>query len=87
MIGFSDGWLVKRRFPVDMAGFAVGLGMIRRAVAAIDESDSEVTNDLMPYKAGHEEDLFLRRIGAKMEEMEALAQGCKQVLVWHTQVS
>lgn len=74
MIGFFDSWLSQRLFPVDMAGFAVGLEYL-----------DKYPNATMPYKAGFEEDGFLKSIGLKMDEIEPKAANCTDVLVWHTQ--
>lgn len=32
--GFYDGWVANRRFPVDMAGFAVSVSMILKVTSA-----------------------------------------------------
>lgn len=74
VIGFFDSWLSKRLWPVDMAGFAVSLDYMEK-----------VPNATMPYKAGFEEDGFLKNIGLKMHEIEPKAKNCTEVLVWHTQ--
>lgn len=57
-----------------MAGFAVSLEYLDRNRSAT-----------MPYKAGLEEDGFLKSIGLKMNEIEPKAKNCTEVLVWHTQ--
>lgn len=57
-----------------MAGFAVSLDYL-------DNSP----NATMPYKAGFEEDEFLKSIGLKMSEIEPKAKNCSEILVWHTQ--
>lgn len=74
MIGFFDSWVAHRLWPVDMAGFAVSLEYLERS-----------PNATMPYKAGLEEDGFLKSIGLKMNEIEPKAKNCTEVLVWHTQ--
>lgn len=73
MVGFYDGWPGDRRFPVDMAGFAVNLDYFQ-----IEDAN-------MPYIAGHEEDEFLQSIGLKLEHIEPKAKNCTEILVWHTQ--
>lgn len=73
VIGFSDSWFESRKFPVDMAGFAVTTELIKRH------------RPKMAYKAGHEEDLFLRALNVTFEDIEPLARDCTEVLVWHTQ--
>ncbi|KAG7313650.1 hypothetical protein JYU34_000809 [Plutella xylostella] len=71
VIGFFDSWPGARRFAVDMAGFAVNLQHLAPAAA-------------MPYKAGFEEDGFLKSNGFTLEDVEPLADNCTRVLVWHT---
>lgn len=57
-----------------MAGFAVNLEYL-----------SKSPNATMPYRAGHEEDGFLKSIGLKIDEIEPKAKNCTEILVWHTQ--
>ena len=73
VIGFSDPWFESRKFPVDMAGFAVSTELIKKH------------KPKMAYKAGHEEDLFLRALNVSFQDIEPLARDCTEVLVWHTQ--
>lgn len=63
-----------RAWPVDMAGFAVSLDYLENS-----------PNATMPYKAGFEEDEFLKSIGLKLDEIEPKANNCSEILVWHTQ--
>jgi len=63
-----------RRWPVDMAGFAVNL-----------EYMAQYPYVNMPYKPGYEEDLFLRSIGLQMSLIEPRGNNCTEILVWHTQ--
>lgn len=55
-----------------MAGFAVSL-------------DYNLENATMPYKAGYEEDEFLKSIQLKIDDIEPKANNCTEILVWHTQ--
>lgn len=57
-----------------MAGFAVSMDVL-----------TQNPNATMPYKAGYEEDEFLRSLDLKMEQIEPLANNCTEILVWHTQ--
>lgn len=41
----------------------------------------------MPYKAGYEEDSFLKSIGLKIDDIEPKANDCSEVYVWHTQTT
>ncbi|XP_071438860.1 galactosylgalactosylxylosylprotein 3-beta-glucuronosyltransferase S-like isoform X2 [Hetaerina americana] len=74
VVGFFDSWTAKRKFAVDMAGFAVSVNYLMHK-----------PNATMPYKAGYEEDLFLRSLEITYDEIEPKAKLCSQVLVWHTQ--
>lgn len=72
VIGFFDSWPAKRIWPVDMAGFAINLQYLKQ-------------NASMPYKAGFEEDRFLRNNNITLEDIEPKANNCTEILVWHTQ--
>ncbi|XP_069694044.1 galactosylgalactosylxylosylprotein 3-beta-glucuronosyltransferase P-like isoform X2 [Periplaneta americana] len=74
-VGFYDGWVAGRKFPVDMAGFAVSVQfLLERPKAA------------MPYKPGFEEDGFLKSLAPfEPKEIELKAKNCTELLVWHTQ--
>ncbi|EDV33037.2 uncharacterized protein Dana_GF22782, isoform B [Drosophila ananassae] len=74
VVAFLDSWIAGRRWPVDMAGFAVNLDYMAKY---------PYVN--MPYKPGYEEDLFLRSIGLRMDQIEPRGSNCTEVLVWHTQ--
>lgn len=74
-VGFYDGWIAGRKFPVDMAGFAVSVKFLLERPKAI-----------MPFKPGFEEDGFLRSLQPfEPKEIELLAANCTKILVWHTQ--
>ena len=73
VVGFSDHWFQMRKFPVDMAGFAVNTEVVRRH------------RPKMPYLKGFEETGFLENINITIEDIEPLANGCTDILVWHTQ--
>ncbi|XP_050713638.1 galactosylgalactosylxylosylprotein 3-beta-glucuronosyltransferase P-like [Eriocheir sinensis] len=73
-VGWYDGWIGGRTFPVDMAGFAVGVEYL------LERPDAQ-----MPFTPGHEEDGFLRSLGVKPSEIEFKAAECTQIYVWHTQ--
>ncbi|XP_034242821.1 galactosylgalactosylxylosylprotein 3-beta-glucuronosyltransferase P [Thrips palmi] len=74
-VGFHDGWIGGRKFPVDMAGFAVSVQFLHQRPKA-----------QMPYSPGFEEDGFLRSLAPfEPKEIELKADNCTKVLVWHTQ--
>lgn len=69
IIGFYDGWIGGRKFPVDMAGFAVNV-----------EFFLSRPNAIMPYKPGYEEDGFLRSLAPlTLNDIEPLANKCSRV--------
>lgn len=74
VVGFYDGWVANREFPMDMAGFAVSVRLLRERPEAT-----------MPFKPGYEEDGFLKSLGVPKEEFELLADKCTKIMVWHTQ--
>jgi len=74
VVGFSDPWFEKRKFPVDMAGFAF----------SVDLLVSRGGNASMPYWVGHEEDEFIKSLGVEYQDLEPRANNCQEILVWHT---
>ena len=41
----------------------------------------------MPYIAGHEEDGFLKSLNLSLKDIEVKANGCTNILVWHTRTA
>ena len=78
IVGFFDGWIGNRLYPVDMAGFAVNIQTLKQAADRLGRLE-------MPYRVSYEEDGFLRQVGVAPGEGEPLAENCSLVLVWHTQ--
>lgn len=73
--GFYDGWIGGRKYPVDMAGFAVNVKFF------LSRPRAE-----MPFKPGYEEDGFLKSLAPlNNTEIELLASNCTEILTWHTQ--
>lgn len=68
VIGFHDPFIARRKFAVDMGGFAVDLQLFLNRPKAT-----------MPYKVGYEEDMFLRSLGIRMSDMEPKAGNCTEV--------
>ncbi|XP_015781385.1 galactosylgalactosylxylosylprotein 3-beta-glucuronosyltransferase 1 [Tetranychus urticae] len=73
VVGFHDPFMGRRKFAVDMAGFAVNLNLFLSKPKAI-----------MPYKVGYEEDYFIRSLGVTIDDLEPKANNCTQILVWHS---
>lgn len=74
MVAFFDSWDGARTFPVDMAGFAVNIELLKASAT-------------MPYIVGLEEDGFLLSLGVNIEDIEPLADNCSKVFVWHTKTA
>lgn len=66
--GYYDGWISNRKFPVDMAGFAVNVDYFLRFPKAV-----------MPYRAGREETKFLEQLDITNKDIEPLADNCQKV--------
>ncbi|CAL4061019.1 unnamed protein product, partial [Meganyctiphanes norvegica] len=90
VVAFYDGWPAGRKFQVDMAGFAVNMGFLKSQAAKQEKvqaakQDKKHPKVTMPYIAGHEEDGFLKSLNMGISDIEVKAEGCTQILVWHTQ--
>jgi galactosylgalactosylxylosylprotein 3-beta-glucuronosyltransferase 3 len=75
VIGFNARWEPNRRFPVDMAGFALSVGMLLKHPNAVFSSYERV---------GYMESHFLSQFIDSPAELEPKANNCKRTLVWHT---
>nr|XP_053641699.1 galactosylgalactosylxylosylprotein 3-beta-glucuronosyltransferase S-like [Cherax quadricarinatus] len=73
VVAFHDSFQAGRKFAVDMAGFAVNLRVIHAN-----------PNATIPLRLSYLEDGFLRQLRLELDDLEPLASGCTQVLVWHT---
>ncbi|KAM8793760.1 galactosylgalactosylxylosylprotein 3-beta-glucuronosyltransferase 3 [Eudromia elegans] len=74
VVGFHAAWKPQRPFPLDMAAFAVGLGLLRaRPGARFDPRAPR----------GFLESSFLQGLVAPAQ-LEPKADNCTRVLVWHT---
>ena len=68
-------WQPDRPFPLDMAGFAVNIKLI------FSYPEAKYSN-LVPR--GHLESHFLTAVGLSRQDVEAKADDCTKILVWHT---
>ncbi|PSN38596.1 hypothetical protein C0J52_21405 [Blattella germanica] len=76
-VGFYDGWVAGRKFPVDMAGFAVSVEFLLQRPKAS-----------MPYKPGFEEDGFLKSLAPfEPKEIELKAKNCTEVSLVEVQTN
>lgn len=89
VIDFYDGWLGGRTFPVDMAAFAVSVAFfleVNQSIAFFFFNSLKFENlkqqhpgARMPFKAGYEEDEFLKGLNLRLEDIEPKANSCSQV--------
>ena len=68
IVGFYDGAIKGRKFPVDMAGFAVGIEFL---------ASKPLT--MMPFTFGEEEEGFLSQLNITYSDIELLADNCTKV--------
>ena len=76
VVDFIGGFGRYRKFPVDMAGFAVNLDYIIKFSDVIFSYEHAI---------GMQETKFLEQLGVSLGDLEPLASDCLEVLVWHTQ--
>lgn len=76
IVEFYEGWIGGRTYPLDMAGFAVTIKQLKMAAGR----DSIA----MPYSHTDQENGFLKALGIPPYEFQPLANGCSEILVWHT---
>ncbi|XP_063709147.1 galactosylgalactosylxylosylprotein 3-beta-glucuronosyltransferase I [Culicoides brevitarsis] len=72
--GFNAAWRPERQFPIDMAGFAISGSLFMKFPSAKFSADVE---------RGYQETEILRHI-TTVNRLQPLANGCTEVLVWHT---
>jgi len=78
VVRFFTAWKVgQRAFPVDMAAFAVNLDLIRDNHVLINPQ----------VERGFLESDFLEQLKITRDDLEAKAEDCSKILVWHTQTA
>lgn len=76
VVAWNTRWHPERKFPIDMAGFAITYDCLLEYPFARFSMDSE---------PGHAETDFLQQIVYKLDRLQPMAENCSKVLVWHTQ--
>ncbi|XP_001946469.1 galactosylgalactosylxylosylprotein 3-beta-glucuronosyltransferase I isoform X1 [Acyrthosiphon pisum] len=74
VIGWNSAWRPERPFPVDMAGFAINLKLLRNHPNAAFSWD---------VSRGFQESAILSQV-TTVEQLEPMADNCSKVYVWHT---
>lgn len=81
ILGFYDGWISNRTWPVDMAGFAVSMEYMHWKNANMSHWNIPLCD-----KSGTAETSWLSKFGRPSDNvLEAMAHNGTRVLVWHTQ--
>lgn len=75
VVGWNAAWKPNRRYPLDMAGFAVSLRLLL---------DHPSAHFRLQLPRGQQESFLLARLLSGLEELEPRARNCTLVLVWHT---
>eukprot|EP00045_Choanoeca_perplexa_P008739 m.82123 g.82123 ORF g.82123 m.82123 type:complete len:330 (+) comp14600_c0_seq2:100-1089(+) len=75
VVDWHVGWRPERAFPIDMAGFAVGLAAILSRPGLQFDANAP---------RGHLESYFLSQLLPRKEAIEAFGMTLDHVLVWHT---
>ncbi|OTF83125.1 galactosylgalactosylxylosylprotein 3-beta-glucuronosyltransferase, partial [Euroglyphus maynei] len=75
VIGFNSIWKPKRKFPIDMSGFAINSQLI------IDKNDAYFSPHV---PRGYQETHLLTQLIQSIDELEPKADSCTKVFVWHT---
>ncbi|XP_053951240.1 galactosylgalactosylxylosylprotein 3-beta-glucuronosyltransferase I [Anastrepha ludens] len=74
VIGFNAAWRPERPFPIDMAAFAISIDLLFKYPQAQFAYEVE---------RGYQESEILRHLTTK-QQLQPLANNCRDVLVWHT---
>ena len=74
--GWYSIWDIKRKFPIDMSGFAINVQIILEYSNVYWDRSSKV---------GNMESDFLNSLQTDVNELETIDANCTRVLVWHTQ--
>ena len=73
--GWNSLWKPNRKFPIDMAGFAIKLRFL------LENKDALFS---LKVPRGFQETHLLKQIINDISDLEPKANGCNDILVWHT---
>ena len=71
VVDYYEGWIGEREFPLDMAGFAFTVKLLKKA--------SKEDNVAMPYSNTDQENGFLKLLNVTMKDFQPLAKQCTEV--------
>ena len=72
VVDYYEGWIGDREFPLDMAGFAFTVKLLKKA--------SKTENVEMPYSNTDQENGFLKLLNVTMKDFQPLAKQCSEVI-------
>lgn len=68
--GFNSMWAPERPFPIDMAGFAINLDLVKK---------NENVQFSFDVNRGYQESAILSKVVTSLDEVEPLADNCTKV--------
>lgn len=71
VVDYYEGWIGDREFPIDMAGFAFSVKLLKQA--------SRHENVAMPYSNTDQENGFLKLLNITTKDFQPLAKQCSEV--------
>ncbi|KAH8290087.1 hypothetical protein KR044_010623 [Drosophila immigrans] len=74
VVGFNAAWRPERPFPIDMAAFAISMDLFIKYPQAVFSYE---------VQRGYQESEILRYLTTR-DQLQPLANNCRDVLVWHT---
>lgn len=74
VVGFNAAWRPERPFPVDMAAFGISMDLFIKYPQAVFSFE---------VQRGYQESEILRYLTTR-DQLQPLANNCRDVLVWHT---
>ena len=75
VIGFYSGWYGGRKFPMDMAEFAINVKFYKDSVIKRGKKI------LFPFHLGQQETHFLEQFNITANDLEPLAERCTRVIL------
>jgi Glycosyltransferase family 43. len=70
VIGFNSMWAPQRPYPIDMAGFAINLDLMKK---------NENVKFSFDVQKGYQESAILSKVLSSAQELEPLAENCTKV--------
>ncbi|KAH8395978.1 hypothetical protein KR222_000608 [Zaprionus bogoriensis] len=74
VVGFNAAWRPERPFPIDMAAFGISIDLFIKYPQAVFSYE---------VQRGYQESEILRYLTTR-DQLQPLANNCREVLVWHT---